>query len=119
MPHISAPMFDKQTSRKEITACSPPVNELRFVKFNDTPHSLSKYKRTSTPDISKYKERDEVFIKKFNHTPIYDPKYTIVEKNPGKTNADFTKCSPRKPIILRHMNDVSYSNISFKLIEKR
>ena len=112
-------MFDKQTTRKEITAFSLPLNELRFVKFNDTPHSLGKYKRTSTPDISKYRQREELFIKKYNPAPIYDPKYTAIDKNPSRTSADFTKYSPRKPIILKHVNDVSYSNISFKQIEKR
>ncbi|OMJ81843.1 hypothetical protein SteCoe_17606 [Stentor coeruleus] len=53
--------FDKQMPRPPITSLTKDVNEKRFACFNNMPAIYTKYKRVSTPNMSKSTERGPLF----------------------------------------------------------
>ena len=120
--HVPSPVpFKKQAPRPNITSMSAGVNEGRFVTFNDMPLMVSKYKRVSTPDLSKSRARTTRQSKGFEPTfNTYNASYRLVQEDLGKVGIEFGKQRERQPILASQLHDLSYyDRLNFSQVEQR
>ena len=110
-------LFDHQKSRPSITTLSKDVNENRFIKFDDMPSFYSKYKRVSTPNMSKGTERSSLF-KAVEQSPDYNPSFKLVNTDLGKVTT-FDKYSARKWENHSYRDDLREYNPNYALVERK
>lgn len=93
------------------------VNEKRFESYEDMPSVSGKYKRVSTPDMTKYRPRDYKYLQE-EVFPTYNSSYKLVSDDLGKVS-NFDKYSPRKPILLSHLTNMYGYQVNYGMVERR
>ncbi|CAG9319013.1 unnamed protein product [Blepharisma stoltei] len=117
--HIQTPiLFEKQIARADFTKLTTDVNEKRFELFDSMPEQSSKYKRSTTPNISKSRPREYEYLKLAEYSPDYQPNYKLVTKSPGQA-VKFENYIPHKPILLNHLTSTRNYHVKYGMVEKR
>ena len=120
--HVPSPIpFKKQAPRPNITSMSADVNEGRFVTFNNMPEKITKFKRVSTPDLSRPRAKTARQSKGFEPTfNTYNASYRLVQEDLGKVGIEFGKQRERQPILASQLHDLSYHDrLNFSQVERR
>ena len=110
---VASVSFKKQIPRKDIFTNS--LNEKRFSTVNLMPEVCSNFKKTSTPDMSRIKGRDNL-IKEPEYCNSYNADFTLVTQDIGRVH-DFSKYPQRKPLF-QEKEDLRSYEVNWKSVEK-
>lgn len=94
--------FDKQKTRPEFVKDSDPPNEKRFQYVENDSFVYSKHRRVSSLPFDKNIPRKDFFETRESLSP-YDVNKEFTMKKLSLTVMEFSKMSPRKPLVLDHM----------------
>lgn len=111
---VNSISFEKQVPRDNIFV--HPLNENRFLSFQNMPAVCSNFRRTSTPNISKTSGRCSI-LSEPKYLNSYNADYKLVKEDLGKVH-QFEKVSGRKPLFDEKIDMREYE-INWKSIEKK
>lgn len=94
--------FDKQKPREDFVKNTDPPNENRFAYMSNYSEVHSNQRRVSSLPFEKILPRKEFFDQQVSLSP-YDVKKELTQKKVSITVLEFSKMTPRKPLIHDHM----------------